>query len=281
MFQIAKESKENIIEVGLKLLSDVKEGESFYTVNGLVLNNIRELAALLESIQKEHFDHHVNEDKNDFSEWIKYSVGDEKLAGRMKKAKTPQQMQKLISQRLSELEESLMDYEEHPAAIKEKKNSSKATKEKKQKKSAPSKTVKSAKPPKKAKEVKKSGKEEDKGVEEDDFNKEIEREYQKINDPESAADDSNYYSHDEILKEIEKAINDADSKFIIDSLSGQPEVQEEGASTSIIEPSSAAMGESKSGSEKRQFYFADFTIGFVLGLILGILATIAYYSFFI
>ena len=270
-------AKENVIEVGLKLLSDVKEGESFYTVNGQVLNNIRELAGLLETIQKDHFDHHVNEDKNDFAEWVQYSVGDKKLADRLRKAKKPEDMQQLISERLTELENSLMDYEENSGKDSEKKSKAKSSsKERKSSKSSKT-SKKSAKSSKSTK--KSSSKSSEKDEEEDDFNKEIEREYQKINDPDAVSDEKDqYYSHDEILQEIEKAISDADSKFVIDSLT---ENQPEAGPTAISEGETPSSAQAQQPFSAKKFYFADFIIGFALGVLLGILGTIAYYSFFL
>lgn len=63
-------------------LSDVPPGEAFHTCNGVVLNNLVELSNYLQGCSEYDFRYHVNSDhhKNDFSIWIRESVGDELLA---------------------------------------------------------------------------------------------------------------------------------------------------------------------------------------------------------
>jgi len=63
-----------------RYLCDVAPEQSFWVNNGPILKNMEELANYLPDISDDTFNHHVNSDKNDLSNWIKDVIGDEKLA---------------------------------------------------------------------------------------------------------------------------------------------------------------------------------------------------------
>jgi hypothetical protein len=49
---------------------------------------------------KEVFDHHVSEEKNDFSSWIEHVVGDKELAKKVASVKTAKTMSKYVNERI-------------------------------------------------------------------------------------------------------------------------------------------------------------------------------------
>lgn len=103
--------RDELIEQGTRLLSDVREDEHFKTVDGRTLRSVRELVLLLETFSDEHFRHHVNEHRNDFAAWVENSVGDPVLADRIRDATTPQGIQRAISKRLAGIESQLLAFE--------------------------------------------------------------------------------------------------------------------------------------------------------------------------
>jgi septum site-determining protein MinD len=61
---------------------------SFKLKNGRELMCIKDLVMALESMEDETFNHHVNNDKNDFSNWIKDAIGHKRLGERIKNMRT-------------------------------------------------------------------------------------------------------------------------------------------------------------------------------------------------
>jgi len=59
----------------------------FYFYNGDSAGSLDEFLDKLKSIDKDCFLHHVNEEKNDFSNWINDCVGDNALAKRIRRLK--------------------------------------------------------------------------------------------------------------------------------------------------------------------------------------------------
>lgn len=66
--------------------------QSFHLRDGLgfekTLSSLYELIQFSPEISPETFNYHVNKEKNDFSEWIKYVIQDVKLANEIKKVKS-------------------------------------------------------------------------------------------------------------------------------------------------------------------------------------------------
>lgn len=61
--------------------------ESFYFANGSIISDIKELRDILMSAEGKHFEHHVNDYKNDFATWIQYSLLNPSLAEKLRKTK--------------------------------------------------------------------------------------------------------------------------------------------------------------------------------------------------
>ena len=70
-----------------KLKKEIAEKHFFVLVTGEKLRNIKELADTLENIDNFHYQHHVNENKNDFANWIRDVFEEFDLAEKIKTAK--------------------------------------------------------------------------------------------------------------------------------------------------------------------------------------------------
>ncbi|MFT4309128.1 MAG: hypothetical protein ACMXYL_01425 [Candidatus Woesearchaeota archaeon] len=117
---------QELIDVGVKLLSDVKDEHIFHAVDGRILQNIHDLVALLDTIQDEHFYHHVTQDRNDFALWIENCIGDLDLSLKIRDAPDAQAVKEIIKQRLEAVEKALLDYENETIKKKEKKSKAKS-----------------------------------------------------------------------------------------------------------------------------------------------------------
>ena len=83
-----------------KILGEAPYEQHFVVADGKRLKNIIELADALETMTEEVFAHHVNEYKNDFSNWIKDVFYDHSLADDMQRAKNKLEAQITILRRL-------------------------------------------------------------------------------------------------------------------------------------------------------------------------------------
>lgn len=69
-------------------LGNVPEEKRFWVADGRYLSNLEELKTALEGMTEETFLLHSNENKSDFSNWVKDVIGDDKLASDLKKSAT-------------------------------------------------------------------------------------------------------------------------------------------------------------------------------------------------
>ena len=83
-----------------KVLGEAPEEHHFVVADGKKLKNIIELADALETMSEEIFRHHVNEAKNDFSNWVKDIFYDHSLAEDIARAKNRLETQIAILRRL-------------------------------------------------------------------------------------------------------------------------------------------------------------------------------------
>jgi hypothetical protein len=88
-------------EEARKLLSNVPEHRVFRCCDGRLIRNIRDLGKTLAHMPEDSFRYHANQDKNDFSRWVKETVGDEKLAGNLNRASDRKQALRELSDRIS------------------------------------------------------------------------------------------------------------------------------------------------------------------------------------
>ena len=84
----------------LKFYEDLPAKKFFWLKNGIVIKNIYELMNLLEVMNNSTFNHHVNDNVNDFSEWIENSVGNKELAKKIGSARTREEMSIILENAL-------------------------------------------------------------------------------------------------------------------------------------------------------------------------------------
>lgn len=86
------------------ILKDVPSHHYFLARNGVTIKNLQELKTAIEQMDDASFKHHVNEEKNDFSEWIKNIIKDEKLAKNILSTFSKEKMMQIIEKRIKEAE---------------------------------------------------------------------------------------------------------------------------------------------------------------------------------
>jgi len=74
-------------------VQDVPEHQHFYFVNGHRVKNVKELAEIMDQIEQEVFDYHVNLEKNDFYNWVKHVFNDVELAEKLVGVTGPKHLQ--------------------------------------------------------------------------------------------------------------------------------------------------------------------------------------------
>ena len=90
-----------------QLLAIVPETNVFWCHDGSVFKNIDDLKAGLARISDETFASHVTPTKNDFSSWIRTTVGDSKLATDLDKAGDRTHALQRVEERLAFLRDRL------------------------------------------------------------------------------------------------------------------------------------------------------------------------------
>jgi len=81
-------------------LGNVSPEKQFWCHDGRYLKNLQELEAALEQMTEETFHYHVNENKNDFSNWVRDVIKDEKLSRDLQKTATRAQAAKSLAERI-------------------------------------------------------------------------------------------------------------------------------------------------------------------------------------
>ncbi len=86
------------------LLREVKHPDHyFYLKSGLALKGLCDLEAVLLEMNDDAFVHHVKEGKNDFSAWVRETIGDTKLADKLELLDTREEMANAVSVRVGAL----------------------------------------------------------------------------------------------------------------------------------------------------------------------------------
>ncbi len=86
-----------------EFLNEVEGGKEFYLKNGRIIRSLEELAREIKELDMETFLEHVNEERNDFENWVRDVIGDVVLAKRLEKVKRQTTIGKIISGRVVEL----------------------------------------------------------------------------------------------------------------------------------------------------------------------------------
>lgn len=84
-----------------RFLNDVPEEYQFWANNGTTIRNVEQLAEAIKNMDEQTFKHHSNNEKTDFSNWLRDIVGDEKLATDLMKNKSRDSAHKKIRERLA------------------------------------------------------------------------------------------------------------------------------------------------------------------------------------
>jgi len=84
-----------------KLLADVPDDRLFWCNDGRKFRSMRELALGLDIISDETFNYHSNDEKHDFSNWLKDVIEDEKLAADLEASITRKKAAKLVNDRVT------------------------------------------------------------------------------------------------------------------------------------------------------------------------------------
>ena len=87
-------------------LRDVAPEQCFWVNNGPILKNLDELANALQEISDDTYSHHVDSEKNDFSNWINDVIGDKKLANDLLSSKNKESVLKKVRNRVNSLKKT-------------------------------------------------------------------------------------------------------------------------------------------------------------------------------
>jgi hypothetical protein len=88
-------------------LADVPQEKRFWCSDGRVLRSLPELGVALKQMQAGAFRHHSRESSNDFSNWVREVIGDEKLSRDLLKSTTQAQAAKSVDNRVSWLKSKI------------------------------------------------------------------------------------------------------------------------------------------------------------------------------
>ena len=83
-----------------KSLVFAPEQQSFWVNDGQILNSLVSLHDALEQMEKAVYEYHVNNDRNDFADWVNSVLCDEQCALDLRKAKTPKTAKTKIAKHL-------------------------------------------------------------------------------------------------------------------------------------------------------------------------------------
>lgn len=82
-----------------KYLAMVQDEHVFHLHDGRILRDMHELGEALKNMSDETFTYHANENKKDFSNWVKEIIGDEKLSRDLAKAPNRNRAAKFVADR--------------------------------------------------------------------------------------------------------------------------------------------------------------------------------------
>ena len=85
------------------LHDNVEPEHKFYSNDGRAFSTLKEAHEGLKGMHKDTFDHHVNPQRNDLSNWVKDVFQDQKLSESLLKAKDAKHASSIIGSRLGEV----------------------------------------------------------------------------------------------------------------------------------------------------------------------------------
>ena len=97
----------NLKQDAQQLLANVPPEYVFWLPDGRTLANMSELLEALRTMPDEMYAYHVNHEKNDFTNWVKDIIKDERLANDLRKATSKRQAATRVTERINTLKRSL------------------------------------------------------------------------------------------------------------------------------------------------------------------------------
>lgn len=82
-------------------LADVPLEKQFWCSDGRALKNLVELQVALNEMSEEVFRYHSNETRNDFSNWVREVIGEDKLSRDLRKSRTKAEAAKVVASRIA------------------------------------------------------------------------------------------------------------------------------------------------------------------------------------
>lgn len=95
-------------------LQDVPPQHAFWLLGGKHIKNIVELGRELKQMNPDTFLHHVNENKNDFANWVEHCAKDHQLAILLRMTKSQERMAAIVERRIQELTRPRTDHFQRP-----------------------------------------------------------------------------------------------------------------------------------------------------------------------
>jgi len=92
------------LEKARQIISNVPEDKAFWLADGHKLMSLKELRNALTTIPSDVFNHHVNDQRNDFANWTKDVVRDSDLSDELRKTRTQHLTLLKVNARIRELE---------------------------------------------------------------------------------------------------------------------------------------------------------------------------------
>lgn len=90
-----------------RVLTDVIGEKRFFCHDGCIIKNLPELANCLNHMTEDSFRHHVTSWKNDFSNWVRDVLGDDRLAKDLAKSPNHLEAAKIATDRVTWLQKKL------------------------------------------------------------------------------------------------------------------------------------------------------------------------------
>ena len=87
MAKRAKKRTKKRTKTNKNALKDAPEGKRFWLCDGRIIKNMKELEKALRNMSKNTYKYHANDNKNDFSNWIKDVFNEKTLAKNIKKSR--------------------------------------------------------------------------------------------------------------------------------------------------------------------------------------------------
>lgn len=81
-------------------LGNVPQDKQFWCQDSRVLKNLQELEVALGEMSLETFRYHANDTRNDFSNWVRDVIGDEKLSRDISKCSDPSRAARVVEDRI-------------------------------------------------------------------------------------------------------------------------------------------------------------------------------------